>query len=149
MSGVSLFWLLAALCLGACCLAIVKGGRAERIGAVVVLANLLASVAIETNLPKASVQIAQIALDAVTALGLLALALRYASPWLGAAMFLYAALFALHSYYLVMERPRDMFHFAANNLCFSAVSIALVVGTIVAWRQRLRDRGAKAASASA
>jgi hypothetical protein len=78
--------------------------------------------------------------DAVTALGLLALALRFASPWLGATMLFYAAQFSLHSFYLVAARPNDLLHLLVNNLNFLGIHLSLVAGTVLAWRKRGQER---------
>jgi hypothetical protein len=124
---------LLAFSLFACVFAFVKGGPAERIGAVVILANLaftLANEYLQQN------QIVMLSVDGLTALVLLGIALRYASFWLGTVMLLYAFQFGLHAFYFVSERPRDLFHVVANNVNFLAISLSLVIGTAMAWRQR-------------
>jgi hypothetical protein len=84
--------------------------------------------------------------DGLTALGLLGVALRYASLWLGGAMLFYAAQFSLHSFYLVTGRSSDTpLHIVITDINFIAIIACLVVGTIVAWR----GRAAEAAKASA
>jgi hypothetical protein len=116
-----------------CLLAILKGGSAERVGAIVILANLIVGVGVEAM---ARSQIAVLIVDALTAAVLLAVAVRYASFWLGAVMLLYALQFALHAYYFVLERPRDFLHVVLNNIDFFAVIVCLAAGTVVAWRRR-------------
>jgi hypothetical protein len=116
-----------------CLFAMLKGGSAERGGAIVILANMLIGVVIEATGPT---QIEILSLDGLTAAALLIMALRYASFWLGAVMLLYALQFALHAYYFVLERPRDFLHAVLNNLDFFAVSLCLAAGTVVAWRRR-------------
>ena len=57
-------------------------------------------------------------------------------------MLLYAAQFALHSFYFVTQRPNDLFHAMANNINFALVIWSVIIGTVVAWskrRQRTRD----------
>jgi hypothetical protein len=124
-----------------CLFAMLKGGSAERGGAIVILANMLIGVVIEATGPT---QIEILSLDAFTAAALLIMALRYASFWLGAVMLLYALQFALHAYYFVLERPRDFLHVVLNNLDFFAVSLCLAAGTVVAWRRRRRAAAALA-----
>ncbi len=117
----------------ACLFAFWKGGRPERIGAAIILANVLAYAVNETQF---QLQIANLVIDALTALSLLAVAVRYASFWQGAVMLLYAMQFSLHSFYFVMERPRDVLHVVANNLIFFAISGCLAAGTALAMRRR-------------
>src|SRR4029453_5037705 len=88
-----------------CGLALWKGSIAERIGAAIISADMVLWMGGSSFLPRAYEKLIVLMADAVTALGLLAVALRYTSPWLGGAMLLYAVQFTLHSYYLVTERP--------------------------------------------
>jgi hypothetical protein len=118
-----------------CLFAILKGGSAERVGAIVILANMLVGLGVEAT---GRSQIAVLIVDALTAVVLLAVAVRYASVWLGAVMLLYACQFALHAYYFVLERPRDVLHVVLNNLDFFAVILCLAAGTVTAWRRRRR-----------
>ena len=116
-----------------CLFAFLKGGTPERIGAVVVIANTLAYMVSETLLHN---QIVNLTVDGLTALVLLAVAVRYASFWQGAVMLLYAMQFGLHAFYFVLERPRDNFHVIVNNGIFFAVCTCLATGTAIAWRRR-------------
>ena len=116
-----------------CLFAFVKGGPTERIGAAVILANLLAGVVNEATLQD---QLVTLAIDGLTALALLGVAVRYANFWLGAVMLLYAVQFGLHAFYAVQERPRDSLHLIINNVDFVAVSLCLTIGTVLAWRRR-------------
>jgi len=119
-----------------CVFALVKGGKAERLGAGVILANLVLMFGLQAILPPSTMSVVQLGLDAVTAVALLGLAVLYASFWLGAVMMLYAVQFALHAYYFVSERPVDLFHARVNNLDFFAICIALALGTFFAARKR-------------
>lgn len=116
-----------------CVFAFVKGAAQERIGAAIILANLAATAVNENFIHDQRVLLT---IDALTAIALLPLTLRYASVWLGAVMLLYGLQFALHAYYFVLERPKDLLHVAINNSNFLAISICLAVGTILAWRRR-------------
>lgn len=126
-------YLMLAFTLGTCVFALVKGGTAERIGAGVILANTLAAMINQTILHN---QLVDLAIDGVTALILLAVAVRYASFWQGAVMLLYAMQFGLHAFYFVLERPHDMLHVIINNLIFFTISVCLAAGTGLAWRRR-------------
>ena len=134
------------LAISVCGLAFWQGSRAERIGACIILADLVLWMLGSSFLPRDYEKLIVLLADAVTALGLLAVALRYASPWLGGAMLLYAIQFALHSYYLVMDRPDDNLHAMVNNLDFLGVVFCLAFGTVTAMlrRRRVRLRAAAA-----
>ena len=121
-----------------CLAAFWRGGSAERIGAGIILANLFIPIICSLFLPPGVNAIVQLVNDAVTALGLLAISVIYASPWMGAVMLLYGLQFALHSFYFVTERPHDRLHVVVNNLDFLAISICLGIGVVLAWRQHGR-----------
>jgi hypothetical protein len=133
-----LLWAFIGLDLAVCGLALWKGGRAERLGALVILVNTFVFMAGDAVVPKPMIPLLLLADDAASALALLAITLRYASPWLGGAMLFYAAQFTLHSYYLVTERQTDLFHVVINNLNFIGVIFCLAIGTAIAWRRRAR-----------
>ena len=101
-------------------------------------ANLVLSILSGLLLPHSLETICRLTLDGLTALGLLVVAVRYASFWLGGVMLLYAAQFSLHAFYMVMSRPVDFWYALINNLNFFGISTCLLVGAIVGWRQRLR-----------
>jgi hypothetical protein len=135
---------LIALTLGISLFAFWKGGPAERLGGAMVGANLILSVLSGLLLPPSLEPICRLTLDGLTALGLLVIAVRYASFWLGGAMLLYAAQFSLHAFYLVTSRSVDLLHMRINNLNFLGISVCLAVGTIVGWRRRVVSRRAAA-----
>lgn len=137
MSAMITFYLLSALTLVVCGGAIWKGGAAERTGAIVILAIVVAERIGYIVLPRAWYPPLVLGADALTAVGLLLLALRYASLWLGGCMMFYAATFVLHSFYLVTETPeRGPFYTWVGDLCFAGIHICLVVGTLMSWRRR-------------
>lgn len=125
-----------ALVLGMGVFAAWKGGAAERIGAALVLANTILVPLAAAAVPRTVYPLVSLAFDALTAIGLLLVALRYASYWLGGAMLLYGLQFSLHSFYVVTKRPNDLLHAWVNNVNFLAVCLCLAIGTAVAWRQR-------------
>jgi hypothetical protein len=124
-----------------CLFAFWKGGTAERIGAAIILLNIVTYIPNETLF---HYPMWNLVIDAVTALALLAVAVRYASFWQGAVMLLYALQFSLHAFYFVGERPRDTFHVIVNNAIFFAVCACLIAGTALAWRKRVAERAASA-----
>ncbi len=132
---------------GVCLLAFWKGGPTERIGAGLILANLFFDLFVSPKLPGELRPTLRLVLDALTASGLLALAMWYASLWLGAAMLLFATQFTLHSYYFVTNRHPDYFHALVNNLNFLGIILCLATGTALSWRWRiLSDRADDAES---
>ena len=127
--------ILLVLCLLMCVFALAKGGQAERIGAGIIIANLVAGIVNERWL---HLDLVHLGIAGVTALVLLAVAVRFASLWLGGVMLLYAMQFALIAYYLVLEQKRDFVYVVTNNVLFCTVTLCLAVGTALAWRRRIQ-----------
>ncbi|HEX3701487.1 MAG TPA: hypothetical protein VHV27_12535 [Phenylobacterium sp.] len=134
-----LVYSLLAFCLLTCAFALWKGGLAERLAAAAIVTSLVAGCLSWTLFES---QVVDLAIDGVSALVLLVIALRFASPWLGAVMLVYAMQFGLDAYYLVLERPsaNDKLHVAINNADTFAISLCLAAGTVAAWRRRARSR---------
>ena len=130
------------LTLGICLFALWKGGQAERIGGGLILANALLGNLGDFLFPHSDLAVVWLVGDGVTAVGLLVVAVVYASFWLGGVMILYAILFTLHSFYFVTQREVDLFHARVNNLDFLAISVCLAIGTVIAWRKRAKARRA-------
>jgi hypothetical protein len=64
-------------------------------------------------------------------------------------MLFFAAQFAMHSYYMVTERPTgDYLNALINNIDFSGIIWCLIIGTAVAWRRRVRLARGKTTPAS-
>lgn len=145
MSGLIYYYFLSALTIAVCLFATWKGGPPERAGAWLILGVIILGRICNYLLPHSVQPILQLLFDSITAMGLLIIAVRYASLWLGGAMILYAIQFSLHSYYMVTGRPNDYLHATINNLDFMGIRICLVVGTIIAWRGRIRARAEAAA----
>ncbi|HEY3798708.1 MAG TPA: hypothetical protein VGL58_10180 [Caulobacteraceae bacterium] len=119
-----------------------KGDTQARIAGVL---NILNAVALPlsrlvTHHQSNEDEVWQLAADFIWAVCLLLLAVRYASRWLGVTMLLQAAQFSLHAFYLVAERPNDLFHAWVNNLNVLGISACIAVGTTLAIRQREADR---------
>ena len=133
---------LTVLTLGICLFALWKGGQAERLGGGLILANALLGNLGDFFFPHADLAVVWLVGDGVTAVGLLVVAVVYASFWLGGVMILYAILFTLHSFYFVTQREVDLFHARVNNLDFLAISVCLAIGTVIAWRKRVKARRA-------
>lgn len=131
-----LFWLnwllLAAACLGAWR----WGGRAERSCAMLVLATFVVVVLASLLYNGKFIQGFHLAVDGALALGLLALALRHATRWLGVAVLLQGVQFSLHAYYIVAGRRFDGLYVLVNNLVSLGVLISLLAGVAMSWRKR-------------
>jgi hypothetical protein len=121
-----------------------KGGVAERTSgaanAVVAALYLVCQVFVSRDL----IQVVLLVIDCGLALTFLALAVRYASLFLGAAMILQGAQFSLHAYYMVIGKDMDRLYLEANNVISWLVLTAIVVATLVYWSKR---RAAAAAAA--
>lgn len=121
-----------------CALAWWRGGRAEQLGAALKLATSLIALAVHHILKQDAISGALLTADGVLAIGFLALAIRYASLWIGAAMLLQAGQFSLHAWYLVSGLDRDRFYAVANNLVTVGILLCILVGTVMAWIRRER-----------
>jgi len=118
--------------------ALVKGGPAERWTAGVVILNVAIGQS-SVYLASASDDMVRLVNDGLTALVLLGITLRYGAMWMGGVMLFYAAQFAMHSYYLVTQRPTgDYLNALLNNINFSGIIWCLIIGSAVAWRRRVR-----------
>lgn len=117
--------------------AIWRGGPAERIAAIIVIANIAIGNLTRIFAPDA-IALVRLVNDGVTAMALLAITVRYGALWMGGVMLFYAAQFAMHSYYLVTGRQtRDYLYALINNVNFLGVILCLVIGAAVA-RRRVR-----------
>jgi len=124
--------------LGVLAFAWFKGGLPERYGASLKVVTSAAALGAHHLLKQDSISVALLTLDGLLAVGFLALAIRYASLWIGAAMLLQAGQFSLHAWYLVGEMPRDRFYAIANNLVTIGILLCILVGTTIAWTRRRR-----------
>jgi hypothetical protein len=127
-----------------CCgLALWKGGPAERSGAVMILVTWLGSTVIQAMAKAYILPIVFLASDAVLAAGLLFLAIRLSSLWLGAAMLLQAIGLSLHAAYFAAEkadldRHTLWLYVAGKNLASFAMLLVILGAGLVAWRKRSR-----------
>ncbi len=122
----------------ACALAAWKGGPAERLGAAVVFLATAGPPVVRATAPAGLSALVDLTADGLVGIAFLLLTLRYGRAWLGVTMLLFAAQFALHSFYAVTERPSDLLHARINNMVFLGVSLCLWVGALLAWRRRRR-----------
>lgn len=144
---------LAALLLS-CGFAIWKGNEAVRAGAILILATwfvtLAASAATHSYVPA----IAFLASDAVLAVGLLFLAVRYSNWWIGAAMLLQAISLSLHAAYFAAAKAELSHHvlrlyIEGKNIASMAMLPIIVAATIACMRRQARQPAHGRARASA
>ena len=114
-----------------------KGGPAEKsCGAANAIVALLYIVVQALVAASAGLQVGFLVIDCGLALVFLALAVRYASLFLGVAMILQGAQFSLHAYYMVSERHLDQFYLLTNNTISWLVLACIVIATLVTSRKR-------------
>ena len=112
------------------------GGGVERQVAVLVVVMSLAITLIGLIPDKAIQKPSYFLVDGLFGAGLMVMALRYTTAWLGLAVLLQAAQFSLHAYYLVAGKLYDSFYAMVNNLVSLGVLLCLGGGCLLAWRNR-------------
>lgn len=128
--------IVALLTLATCIFALIMGGAAERMTASLLLASIPLGYVIQYTASKELAPTLNLVGDGVIALILLILTLKYGSRWLGAAMILYAAQFALHSTYLVAGWTPDHIYFFITNVCFLGLIVSLLIGVLSVMKDR-------------
>jgi hypothetical protein len=137
-----------------CCgLALWKGGAPERSGAVMILVTWLGATLIQAVAKAYILPILFLVSDAVLAAGLLILAIRYSSLWMGAAMLLQAIGLSLHAAYFAAEqadlsRHTLWLYIAGKNLASFAMLLVILAAGLAAWHGRSR-RAASSRAAEA
>lgn len=131
------------LTVAVCVFAWMKGGAAERWGSLLNLAGVICAQAAYL-LPRDSRDLAMLVADGLMAFGLLALAVRYMSAWIGAAMLLQATQFLLHTYYFVMELAHDKLFGMVNDAVTFGILACIFSGILANWRASRRTAGSTA-----
>lgn len=126
-----------------CAFGLLKGGPAERIGAGMTLLISIAFVVVNELVPEVARPIPHLVLDGVLALSFLALAVRYASLWIGAAMLLQGVQFSLHAYFFVTKLTPGVTYAIINNLVTWGTLLGILLGTLAVLRA---DRSSPAPS---
>lgn len=135
---------------GCCGVAMWKGGPAERSGAMMIMVAWLGATVIQAAAKAYVLPVAFLASDAALAAGLLLLAIRYSSLWMGAAMLLQAIGLALHAAYFAAEKADLSRHIlwlyvAGKNLASFAMLLVILAAGLMAWFQRSRRAAAPSA----
>jgi hypothetical protein len=128
---------------GCCGLALWKGGPAERGGALLICGTWLGAMlglAVERQYVLA---VPFLLSDAVLAIGLLILAIRYSNWWMGAAMLLQALGLSFHAAYFGADQSEISkralhFYVMGKNLSSWAMLLVILIGTLAYWRKRTR-----------
>jgi hypothetical protein len=115
-----------------------KGSAPERLGGSLIFATCVVGTTTQLVLGAASPVYISLALDGILALGLLALTIRYAALWLGVAMLLQSAAFALHAQALNGEESDVSRYVSFVNLLSLAILAALLFATAASWIKRVR-----------
>ena len=110
-----------------------KGATPERLGATANLVAALSVFVVQRLLQKPSLELSLLAIDGILGLFLMALAVRFASLWLGAAMLLQATQFSLHGFYFVTMRSMDRTFFIVNNSVSWGLLLCIIAGTLGTW----------------
>jgi len=118
--------------------AILQGGKAERLSAIILLTStaLIYSIAWVASSYPSGVLI--LFLDGITALCFLLVALTYQYVWLALIMFCTGGYFSLHAYYLAASQPVDRNFANLANLATLLILLALAQGV---WSSRRRSSG--------
>jgi hypothetical protein len=118
------------------CFAWWQGGTAERYAASTIgltwLAALIGQAITGEAIPALTILLADWAL----AIGLLALALRYRSTWLGFALMVQGASMTLHAMYFQEPGRHPNYYLVGIDALSLAMLVLLVVGTLLAMRSR-------------
>lgn len=121
-----------------CLFAWLKGSPAEKLGAtLVLLLDLVGDAAIALTYPNPP-QIVLFGLDFLLAVGLLALAIRYSSLWLGMAMLLQAIALCAHAFRLTGDGLSAVPWMILNNAISELMLVCIVIATAISWRARIK-----------
>ncbi len=110
-----------------------KGGPAERLGACLNVLDALAVQTLQVASSGASLELGLLVVDGLMGIGLIVLAVRYTSLWIGAALLLQAAQFTLHGFYYVTHKPMDWLFAIVNNSVSWGLLLCIIAGTLGTW----------------
>ena len=113
-----------------------KGSWAERYGALLLLfSNVSSDVAMALAFPHTP-QMLLFIIDFLLAVGLLALALRFSSLWLGLAMLLQSIALFAHAYVFGGDGLDELHWMIINNVISALMLGCIIVATMASWRAR-------------
>ena len=121
-------------------LSVNKGSAGERCGAALILLTNLAGFGAFAIKAQAPPQMLLFWLDFTLASGLLLIAFRYSSLWLGAAMLLQSVILFAHAMALDDGEISSFSFVLMNNLVSWLMYACLLGATLMSWRTRIRGR---------
>ena len=131
--------------IASCVFAFVKGGEAERWGAVFIcvswFSSYIVSFALSSVFSPQARELTFLAVDAALAIGLLAIAFRFAKVWLGVAMLMLSGELGLNGAAMGDWGFRFRDYIALNNVLSFGLLFLLTGATATAWIQRRRRSG--------
>ena len=127
-----------------CLLVLIKGETPERVAALLVAVSWVGLLVWQALSRQKVPEVALLISDFVVAIGFLALAVRYASAWLGAGMLFQGAAFASHLIHMTDTGDHLRLYVLTVNLLSSAVLLTITGAALVSWRSRVRARRAAA-----
>jgi hypothetical protein len=140
--------------LAICGLAIFKGGRAERQGAILYLSLWIAAMLVPASQGSQSFVYVVLLADAAAAFGFLWLAIRFSNLWLAGAMIAQGICFGAHAFRLEDDVVTPMWrgmniYLMVMNITSAMVLWLIFFGTISSWKKRIAERKAAAAKVPA
>ena len=130
-----------ALLLAVCAFAWLKGAPAERYGSLLILAlNLLADFALALTYPRFPGLILAL-LDFTLSAGLIILAVRYSSVWLGLAMLLQSVSLCSHAFLFDGFGLGPTQRVELNNGVSYLMLVCMVVASTISWHSRSKRSG--------
>jgi hypothetical protein len=140
------YWIVMGASTGAALFALWKGDKPARYGALLRISITTLGIPIQYALFKLTayamlgVAIYDLAATAIVSFGFLYLALRYASPWLAAAMVIQGFEFYTDRIFLDTSPHADKSYAIQENLIVTGVAVVLFLATLSAIRQRAKTR---------
>ncbi len=131
-------FLLYLLVIGVPLWALISGGGEERTSALIFIFATLATKFIGFHSDYKDSASIILMIDGVMALSYLAIALVFRHIWTALMMLAMGALFTIHSFYLINDRPLDQSFAFAGNLATVFLLLALAQGV---WSSRRRSSG--------
>jgi hypothetical protein len=129
----------------ACSFAFLKGGVAERWGAVIIAASWFGGDAISLifggMFSSQTRELTFLSMDAALAVGLLLLAFRFAKIWLGLAMLMLSGELALHGAAMGDWGFQFRKYIFLNNAISFGLLALLSIATILSWRRQNDSSG--------
>ena len=140
------YWMVLGVSTGAALFALWKGDKPARYGALLRISITTLGIPIQyaifkfTAYSMLGVGIYDLAATAVVSFGFLYLALRYASPWLAAAMVIQGFEFYTDRIFLDTRPHADSSYAIQENLIVTGVAVVLFLATLSALRLRAKSR---------